>query len=263
MDVKLIAYTPAPDFVVAAAARTCYSARPIDTVMEKLDEDSAAEFVEMLSELGHESPIEHASFTFAVEGVSRSLLAQITRHRIASFSVRSQRYVSEKKFGYVTPPQIAACPEALALYEEIMEKEREAYNKIASLLYEKRAAELPEGQREDKAALSARRKAAAEDARYVLPNGCETQFVVTMNARSLKNFFRQRCCNRAQWEIREVAWQMLEQAYAAAPQLMRLAGPSCLHGACPEGRMSCGRAEEVRERMTRLQRLNTKSTSDK
>ena len=142
MDVKLIAYTPAPDFVVAAAARTCYSTQPIDRVMEKLDGDSAAEFVEMLSELGHESPIEHASFTFAVEGVSRSLLAQITRHRIASFSVRSQRYVSEKKFSYVTPPQIADCPEALALYEDIMEREREAYNKIASILYEKRAEAL-------------------------------------------------------------------------------------------------------------------------
>ena len=97
----------------------------------------------------------------------------------------------------------------------------------------------------------------------MLPNGAATRMLVTMNARELIHFLALRCCNRAQWEIREVAWQMLEQAYAAAPQLMRLAGPSCLHGACPEGRMSCGRAEEVRERMTRLQRLNTKSTSDK
>ncbi|MBS7314956.1 MAG: FAD-dependent thymidylate synthase [Clostridiaceae bacterium] len=247
MDVKLIAYTPTPDFVVAAAARTCYSSRPIDTVMEKLDEDSAAEFVEMLSELGHESPIEHASFTFAVEGVSRSLLAQITRHRIASFSVRSQRYVSEKKFGYVTPPQIAECPEALALYEDIMEREREAYNKIAALLYEKRVDALPEDKREDKSALSAQRKIAAEDARYVLPNGCETQFVVTMNARSLKNFFRQRCCNRAQWEIRELARRMLLEVRKVSPALFREAGPACISGPCPEGKMSCGRAAEMRK----------------
>ncbi len=246
MDVKLIAYTPAPDFVVAAAARTCYSTQPIDRVMEKLDGDSAAEFVEMLSELGHESPIEHASFTFAVEGVSRSLLAQITRHRIASFSVRSQRYVSEKKFSYVTPPQIADCPEALALYEDIMEREREAYNKIASILYEKRAEALPENQQEDKSALAAQRKAAAEDARYVLPNGCETQFVVTMNARSLKNFFRLRCCNRAQWEIRELARRMLEEVRKVSPALFREAGPACLSGPCPEGKMSCGRAAEMR-----------------
>ena len=246
MDVKLIAYTPTPDFVVAAAARTCYSTQPIGKVMEKLDGDSAAEFVEMLSELGHESPIEHASFTFAVEGVSRSLLAQITRHRIASFSVRSQRYVSEKKFSYVTPPQIADCPEALALYEDIMEREREAYNKIASILYEKRVKALPENQQEDKSALAAQRKAAAEDARYVLPNGCETQFVVTMNARSLKNFFRLRCCNRAQWEIRELARRMLEEVRKVSPALFREAGPACLSGPCPEGKMSCGRAAEMR-----------------
>ena len=247
MDVKLIAYTPTPDFVVAAAARTCYSSRPIDTVMEKLDEDSAAEFVEMLSELGHESPIEHASFTFAVEGVSRSLLAQITRHRIASFSVRSQRYVSEKKFSYVTPPQIAECPEALALYEDIMEREREAYNKIAALLYEKRVDALPEEKREDKSALSAQRRIAAEDARYVLPNGCETQFVVTMNARSLKNFFRLRCCSRAQWEIRELARRMLLEVRRVSPALFREAGPACVSGPCPEGKMSCGRAAEMRK----------------
>lgn len=246
MDVKLIAYTPAPDFVVAAAARTCYSARPIDTVMEKLDEESAAEFVGMLSELGHESPIEHASFTFAVEGVSRSLLAQITRHRHASFSVRSQRYVSEKKFGYVTPPQIADCPEAQALFAEIMEREQEAYNRIAALLYEKRLAALPEAQRTDKAVCAAQRKTAAEDARYVLPNACETQFIVTMNARSLKNFFRLRCCNRAQWEIRELARRMLLAVREVSPALFRDAGPGCVAGPCPEGKMSCGRAAEMR-----------------
>ena len=247
MYVKLIAHTPSPDFVVAAAARTCYSAQPIETVMEKLDEDSAAGYVEMLSEFGHESPIEHASFTFVVEGVSRSLLAQITRHRIASFSVRSQRYVSEKKFGYVTPPQIADCPEALALYNEIMERERDAYNQITALLLEKRLASLPEESREDKAVLAAQRRTAAEDARYVLPNGCETQFVMTMNARSLKNFFRLRCCNRAQWEIRELARRMLLEVRRVSPALFREAGPACVSGLCPEGKMSCGRAAEMRK----------------
>lgn len=246
MEVKLIAYTPTPDFVVAAAARTCYSAQPISTVMDRLDEDSASEFVEMLSEMGHESPIEHASFTFAVEGVSRSLLAQLTRHRIASYSVRSQRYVSEKKFGYVTPPQIADCPEALAIYEDIMEREKDAYNQITSLLLEKRLAELPEDQREDKNIRTAQRRGAAEDARYVLPNSCETQLIVTMNARSLKNFFRHRCCNRAQWEIRELARRMLLEVRRVSPALFKDAGPSCVSGPCPEGKMSCGKAAEMR-----------------
>ncbi len=246
MDVKLIAWTPTPDFVVAAAARTCYSAQPIGTVMERLDEDTASDFVEMLSEMGHESPIEHASFTFAIEGVSRSLLAQLTRHRIASYSVRSQRYVSEKSFGYVTPPQIADCPEALAIYEDIMAREQEAYNKITALLLEKRMAALPEEQREDKSVRTAQRRIAAEDARYVLPNSCETQLIVTMNARSLKNFFHHRCCNRAQWEIRELARRMLLEVRRVSPALFRNAGPSCVSGPCPEGKMSCGRAAEMR-----------------
>ncbi|MBE6935168.1 MAG: FAD-dependent thymidylate synthase [Ruminococcaceae bacterium] len=247
MEVKLIAHTPNPDFVVAAAARTCYTTLPISTLMDRLDEEQAAEYVEMLSEMGHESPIEHVSFTFAIEGVSRSLLAQITRHRIASFSVRSQRYVSEKKFDYVTPPQIADCPEAQAIYDEIIEAEREAYNKISALLLEKRLAALPEEKREDKATVAAQRKIAAEDARYVLPNACETQMVVTMNARSLKNFFRLRCCNRAQWEIRELARRMLLEVRKVSPALFRDAGPACLSGPCPEGKMSCGKMAEMRK----------------
>ena len=252
MEVKLIAHTPNPDFVVAAAARTCYTTLPISTLMDRLDEEQAAEYVEMLSEMGHESPIEHVSFTFAIEGVSRSLLAQITRHRIASFSVRSQRYVSEKKFDYVTPPQISDCPEALAIYDEIIEAERKAYNQISALLLEKRLAALPEEKREDKAAVAAQRKIAAEDARYVLPNACETQMVVTMNARSLKNFFRLRCCNRAQWEIRAVAEEMFKLVYAAAPALFEKAGPGCVTGACTEGRVSCGKAAEMREYYKKL-----------
>ncbi len=248
MKVYLIAHTPTPEEIVAAAAKTCYSARPIETVMENLDGESAASYVEMLSSLGHESPIEHASFTFAVEGVSRSLLAQITRHRIASFSVRSQRYVSERRFDYVLPPQIAEDEEAKALYEDIMEKEREAYNQITKILLDKKLAALPEEERADKNRAAALRRSVGEDARYVLPNACCTQFVVTMNARELKNFFRQRCCNRAQWEIRELAAQMLMLAREAAPTLFANAGPACAYGPCPEGRMSCGRAKEMREK---------------
>lgn len=246
MKVYLIAHTPTPEEIVAAAAKTCYSARPIGTVMEDLDGESAASYVKMLSSLGHESPIEHVSFTFAVEGVSRALLAQITRHRLASFSVRSQRYVSERGFDYVLPPQIAEDEEAKAVYTDMMEKEREAYNRITKILLDKKLAALPEAERTDKSRAAALRRSIGEDARYVLPNACCTQFVMTMNARELKSFFRQRCCNRAQWEIRELAEQMLMQVRAAAPTLFADAGPACVRGACPEGKMSCGKMAEMR-----------------
>lgn len=248
MKVMLIAHTPTPEEIVAAAAKTCYSARPVETVMENLDGESAASFVEMLASIGHESPIEHASFTFAIEGVSRSLLAQITRHRIASFSVRSQRYVSERKFDYVMPPQIADDAEAKAIFEEVMEAERTAYNKITKVLLDRKLSALPEAERENKSRVAALRRSVGEDARYVLPNACCTQLVMTMNARELKNFFRQRCCMRAQWEIRELATQMLFQVRAAAPTLFADAGPACVHGPCPEGKMSCGLAAQMREK---------------
>ena len=254
MKVILIAHTPAPEEIVAAAAKICYSARPVETVMENLDGESAASFVEMLASIGHESPIEHATFTFAIEGVSRSLLAQITRHRIASFSVRSQRYVSERKFAYVTPPQIALDPEANAVYEEIMEAERAAYNKITGILLQRKLEALPEAEREDKTRVAALRRSVGEDARYVLPNACCTQMVMTMNARELKNFFRQRCCMRAQWEIRELATQMLFQVRAVAPALFADAGPACLNGPCPEGKMSCGQAVQVRKKFKEEER---------
>ena len=247
-NVKLIRYTPAPEELIAMAGKLCYSAADLDDLGEGVAERDQTKYLSRLSEMGHYSTFEHASFTFGIEGVSRSLLAQITRHRIASFSVQSQRYVAmgdeERGFDYVMPPAIRA------LGEEAAEEYRRQMEQINEW-YQAWRERLGGG------------TSANEDARFVLPNGAATRMLVTMNARELIHFLALRCCNRAQWEIREVAWQMLEQAYAAAPQLMRLAGPSCLHGACPEGRMSCGRAEEVRERMTRLQRLNTKSTSDK
>ena len=251
MKVSLIAFTPDPEMVVAAAAKTCYTTRTIDELMDNLDEESAEQFIDMLGNIGHESPIEHASFTFAIEGVSRSLLAQLTRHRIASYSVRSQRYVSEKSFGYVTPPEIAADPETLAIYEEAMAADQAAYDKIvASLTKRHTAAFVAEGM-DEKKAKSAARKKAQEDARFVLPNACETQLVVTMNARSLLNFVRHRCCNRAQWEIRDLAEQMLMLVREAASHLFAHAGPPCLNGPCPEGSMSCGKMKEMREKYGR------------
>ncbi len=244
--VTLLAYTPDPEKTVASAAKLCYSSSGIATLQEGLTPEKTASFVKMLADMGHESPIEHTSFTFGIEGVSRSLLAQITRHRIASYSVKSQRYVREGSFEYVTPPEIADIPEAMTVYEEIMDADQKAYDRLAQLLKEKHtAAFIAEGKDEKTAARLAEKKA-IEDARFVLPNACETKMVVTMNARSLLNFFRHRCCNRAQWEIREVANQMLRLVSAVAPDLFKKAGPSCVCGPCPEGKMTCGKAAEMR-----------------
>lgn len=231
MKVTLIAHTPDPEAVVAAAGKVCYSSLYLDEIVAKALADDNDQYLDMLSDLGHQSPIEHASFTFAIEGVSRSLLAQLTRHRIASYSVRSQRYVSEKNFGYVTPPTIADDDETNAVYEEAMSDALYAYHKLVDLLTD---SHVKHGMDKRDA-----RKKAQEDARFVLPNACETQLVVTMNTRALHNFFRQRCCNRAQWEIRELANEMLRLCQSVAPHLFKNAGPACKTGPCPEGRMSC------------------------
>ena len=245
--VTLLAYTPNPEKTVASAAKLCYSSSTIKDLRDGLTDEKAADFVEMLSEIGHESPIEHASFTFGIEGVSRAFLAQITRHRMASYSVKSQRYVKEGAFEFVTPPEVAADAEALGVYEESMRMAQEAYDKIAEILTEKHTKTFIAEGKDEKTAARLASKKAIEDARFVLPNACETKMVVTMNARSLHNFFRHRCCNRAQWEIRSVANQMLALVTEVAPNLFKKAGPPCLYGACPEGKMSCGRAKEVKE----------------
>ncbi|RPF49172.1 thymidylate synthase (FAD) [Hydrogenoanaerobacterium saccharovorans] len=244
--VTLLSYTPNPEKTVAAAAKLCYSRVGVDDLLAGLTDEKAENFVQMLSDIGHESPIEHASFTFGIEGVSRAFLAQITRHRIASYSVQSQRYVNKALFEYVIPPEIEADEQAKSLFLNAMSETAEYYDKLSAILKEKHtAAFIAEGKPQAEAEKLAAKKA-IEDARYVLPNACDTKMVVTMNARSLLNFFRERCCNRAQWEIRIVAEQMLALVYEVAPTLFAKAGPPCLRGACPEGKMSCAKQTEVR-----------------
>lgn len=250
--VTLITHTPDPEMTIASAARLCYSPASIAEVQEKLTPEKAGEFVEMLAGLGHQSPIEHAVFTFGIEGVSRALLAQITRHRIASFSVQSQRYVRENDFEVVVPPQIAEVPEAKAEFELAMRESIAHYQKIAELLKSRQERELLEQGLSPKAAASRAEKTAIEDARFVLPNACDTKMIVTMNARSLMNFFELRCCQRAQWEIREVADQMLRLCLGVAPHLFQKAGPGCVRGGCPEGKMTCGMAAEMREKYAKM-----------
>ena len=252
MKVSLIAYTPNPEKTVAAAAKMCYAAADVDTVMEGLTDEKVANFVEMLAEIGHESPIEHASFTFAIEGVSRALLAQITRHRIASYSVQSQRYVAEKNFEYVLPPEIEKEPKAKEIFLNNMQRSHEDYLAITDVLSDKYYKEFVANGDDEKDAKRKAQKKAIEDARFVLPNACDTKMIATFNARSLQNFFKHRCCNRAQWEINELATEMLKLVKQVAPNLFKKAGPPCLNGKCPEGNMTCGKILEVREKYSKM-----------
>lgn len=237
--VKLLQYTPVPENLVSMAARLCYSQSDLEALEARVEQRDQTAFIKKVTGMGHLSVIEHAAFTFGIEGVSRSFLAQITRHRIASFSVQSQRYVAqggEQGFDYVIPPAIEA------LGEEAV-REFESQMQAMSGWYEAWRARLGKGEKSN------------EDARFVLPNACATRMMVTMNARELLHFLNLRCCGRAQWEIREAAWQMLDLAYKAAPALFENAGPGCLGGTCPEGEKSCGRAGEMRERFERIKGL--------
>lgn len=234
LNVTLIAHTPEPEKVIAMASRTCYSALDLEGLDKKTDAADNAAYIRRVLASGHTSIAEHASFTFGLEGVSRTLLAQITRHRVASFSVQSQRYVSvagAEVFDYVLPPRIRALgPEAEEKFARQMKTMQRWYDEWSEAL----------GQD------------SAEDARFVLPGAAATRIVMTMNARELLHFFSLRMCNRAQWEVREAAWRMYELVYPLAPSVFELAGPGCAHGACPEGKRSCGRAAEVREKIQGL-----------
>ena len=247
MRVKLIRYTPDCEKLIASGAKLCYSNAGIDAISENLDREGTEKFLNMLLSMGHESPIEHASFTFAVEGVSRSLLAQLTRHRIASYTVKSQRYVKEGQFEFVTPPEIDNDEEAKKIYIETMKMEQDAYNKLSEILEKKHYETFVSQGIDEKKAKNMAEKKAIEDARYVLPNSCATTLMMTFNARSLYNFFEHRCCERAQWEIRIMADKMLELVKEVAPVLFKKCGPPCLKGACPEGKMSCGKMVEKRK----------------
>ena len=242
MKVKLIAHTPEPEKVVACAAKLCYSnANSIDDLMDGLTEENVSKFIRHLASMSHASPLEHSSFTFAIEGVSRALLAQLTRHRIASFSVASQRYISMETFGLVEPPEIRSDSYLSEIFMRGVEATANTYNDLRDLLIDKYI--------EDGMKKGAAEKKANEDARYILPNAATTRLIMTMNARELLHFFSLRGCNRAQWEIRELAEKMLELVYPIAPNLFANAGPGCVsEGRCPEGSMSCGQAEAMKEK---------------
>lgn len=248
LRVKLIEHTPNPEKLVAAAAKLCYSDLSGDEIMDDLTQEKAESFINMLMKLGHQSPVEHVSFTFAVEGVSRTLTHQLVRHRIASYSQRSQRYVTEGQLQYIVPPEIKKNPIAKKLFIEAMEYDQRTYDTITDILYRTHYENLISQGKKNNVASTSAKKMAIEDARYVLPNACETKIMVTMNARSLLHFFKLRCCERAQWEIRQMAYLMLLEVMKVAPGLFRNAGPGCVAGPCPEGALTCGKMNEIREK---------------
>lgn len=221
MKVDLIRFTEKPELTVALAAKLCYSAADISRLKEKMDKKEVGRFIDKLLTLGHASPFEHASFTFGIEGISRVTSHQLVRHRIASYSQQSQRYVELRGFKYITPPEISKNEGLKGKYEKAMGDLAALYERLI------------------KGGIS------PEDARYILPGGCETKLIVSMNARELFHFFSLRCCNRAQWEIRKMAERMLAKVKEAAPHIFKQAGPLCIKGPCPEGKMSCGKPRKT------------------
>lgn len=247
MNVALLSFTPEPEKLVAASAKLCYSQSGVEDIKGKLSDEQSTKFLDMLMSFGHASPIEHVNFTFGIEGISRACTHQLVRHRIASYSQQSQRYVKLSQFEYIVPPAIENNKVAKAIFEKAMAEDQEHYNALVeSLVPSHKETFLQEGLSEKKATQMAEKKA-IEDARFVFPNACETKIVVTMNARTLLHFFEHRCCERAQWEIREMATQMVNLVQEVAPTLFKHAGPSCVNGPCPEGTMTCGKMKEKRE----------------
>lgn len=221
MRVDLLYHTADPERAVATAARQCYAPVGASELLREMPEERVHSVLRTIMSSGHFSTLEHASYTFAIEGVSRALTHQLVRHRIASFNQQSQRYVTfSDDFEYVTPPTVEADPETKRLFDETVDTMYEAYRKLID-------AGIP-----------------AEDARYLLPNAAASKITVTMNIRELLHFFELRCCNRAQWEIREMSNRMLELCKPTAPYIFMDAGAPCRRGPCPEGRMSCGHPYE-------------------
>lgn len=217
MDVRLLYHTPDPERAVAVAARLCYAPIGAAELLETMDDAAIRRVLKVIITSGHTATLEHASYTFAIDGVSRAMTHQLVRHRLASYNQQSQRYVSfAEEPEFIVPPDVAADSEKAALFEQATRDAFSAYRKLIEAGVE------------------------AEDARYLLPNATETKIAVTMNIRELLHFFELRCCKRAQWEIREVAHRMLELVEPTAPYIFFDAGASCRRGPCKEGRMTCG-----------------------
>lgn len=235
-SVQLVRVTPDAEQLVSAAAKLCYASDPSTIFQQSRGEVEI--FLFRLRQMGHLSPFEHVSYTFLLEGISRAMTHQLIRHRIASYSQRSQRYVTHEFFDYIIPPSLKGKmvetgdgpADAEEYYRHFMEYTADVYGRLRKTL-------------------GGSGETANEDARYVLPNAVETKIMVTMNARELFHFFSERLCSRAQWEIRTVAEEMLRLAKEATPVIFKGIGPKCVKlGRCPEGKLSCGKYGEMKER---------------
>ncbi len=231
MKVKLIAYTPEPEKVCAASAMTSFKLNGSAAHIDRISKDEIDKTIRMVLGYGHHSVIEHANFTFSIEGVSRVCTHELVRHRLASYTQQSQRYVKIEDFDPVVPDSIKNNEKAKEIFDDTIELIPTVYKKLIDL-------GIP-----------------AEDARFVLPNATRTNITVTMNARELHHFFNLRCCARAQWEIREMATEMLRQVRRVAPVLFEGCGPSCVKlGYCPEGNLKPSSCDivKIREKFERL-----------
>jgi len=215
LKVILLRYTADAEKLCGTAALTTTKSGTPSRILEKIDQETAKQIIKRVTGYGHCSVIEHASFTFSIEGVSRAMTHQLVRHRIASYTQQSQRYVAYDTLeNYVTPPSIAKNPQIKEDFDKTLEKISQTYQQLLKTGISK------------------------EDARFILPNAAKTNIIVTMNARELRHFFNVRCCARAQWEMREVATEMLKQVKKATPTLFENAGPTCVEkGYCSEGKM--------------------------
>lgn len=269
MKVNIVSHTPNPEQLIAAAANLCYSDMPIDKLQEKLTPEKAATLNEKLLNMGHESPFEHINFTFSIEGISRVVSHQMVRHRVGcSYNQRSQRYINESEGNYVTPNLIQKDEIIENMYQEFIENAFENYDTVTQALTFNLILEwsidnwpefynLQENMEVEKAVqffidrqkkiYQQFKRRAQEEARYLLPNACATSLIVTMNARALFNFFKLRCCRRAQDEINQLAWEMLRQVKNISPVIFRNAGAPCQFGPCPEGEYSCGKPYRSKE----------------
>jgi len=233
MEVKLIAHTPDPDLVCAAAARTSRSSLPPAELFEKAnsagEREKALKLLRQIIKSGHISVTEHCSFTFSVSGVSRALTHELVRHRIASYTQQSQRYVKVSGADSFVIPFTVRGTKSAELFSKALAGIKETYEKLIE-------AGVP-----------------VEDARYILPNATKTTITITMNGRELLHFFSLRCCERAQWEIQELAERMVKECRKVAPVIFEKAGPSCVQlGTCPEGEFSCGKLKEMKEKYAKL-----------
>jgi thymidylate synthase (FAD) len=228
MEVKLLSYTQNPQEVIFASARQCYSklsAAEIYEAKDKIDSEKLKKFLSHLISRGHLSPFEHVSFTFAIEGVSRVCTHQLVRHRLASYSQQSQRYVSMDEFPYIIPPVIDKNPQARKMFLDQIEQVKTLYKEMRTVLEE-------DGKlgKED----------INQDLRFLLPQACETKIVVTMNVRELMHFFAERLCLRAQWEIRALGSKMVALVKPVLPEVFDSAGAKCIQaGVCPDENSSC------------------------